>query len=80
MSFFMLVFILTCVDFILLYINFVLLRVRHFMVVKAYSIQVSGIRCTNCAAKIEKSIKETLNGEVIKVWVNIHKEKVFLTC
>ena len=46
---------------------------------KVYSIQVSGIRCTNCAAKIKKGLGNGLDDSDAKVSVNIIQEKVSLT-
>ena len=46
---------------------------------KVYSIQVSGIRCTNCAGKIKKGLGEGLNDPDAKISVNIIQEKVSLT-
>lgn len=38
---------------------------------KVYSIQVSGIKCTNCAGKIKKGLGENLNDPEAKIAVNI---------
>lgn len=38
---------------------------------KVYSFQVSGIRCTNCAAKIKNALHEKLPEPGVKVAVNI---------
>jgi copper chaperone CopZ len=46
---------------------------------KVFSIQVSGIKCTNCAGKIKKGLGEGLNDPEAKVAVNIIQEKVSLT-
>ena len=46
---------------------------------KVYSIQVSGIRCTNCAGKIKKGLGKGLGDSDAKVSVNIIQEKVSLT-
>lgn len=46
---------------------------------KVYSIQVSGIRCTNCAAKIKNGLLEGLAEPGVKVAVNIIQEKISLT-
>lgn len=46
---------------------------------KVYSIQVSGIRCTNCAAKIKNGLLERLDEPGAKVGVNIIQEKISLT-
>lgn len=46
---------------------------------KVYSIQVSGIRCTNCAAKIKNGLTEGLAEPGVKVAVNIIQEKISLT-
>ena len=44
---------------------------------KVFSVQVSGIRCTNCAGKIKKALAERLPEA--KVAVNIMQEKISLT-
>jgi hypothetical protein len=46
---------------------------------KVYSIQVSGIRCTNCSGKIKKALTEGLTEPDAKIAVNIMQEKVCLT-
>jgi copper chaperone CopZ len=46
---------------------------------KVFSIQVSGIRCTNCAGKIKKALTEGLSEADVKICVNIMQEKVSLT-
>jgi len=46
---------------------------------KVFSIQVSGIKCTNCAGKIKKGLGEGLNDPETKIAVNIIQEKVSLT-
>lgn len=46
---------------------------------KVYSFQVSGIRCTNCAAKIKNALHEKLPEPGVKVAVNIIQEKISLT-
>ena len=46
---------------------------------KVFSIQVSGIRCTNCAGKIKKALTEGLSEADVKISVNIMQEKVSLT-
>jgi copper chaperone CopZ len=46
---------------------------------KVFSIQVSGIRCTNCAAKIKKALSERLPEPNVKIAVNIMQEKISLT-
>ncbi len=42
-----------------------------------FSVQVSGIRCTNCAGKIKKALAERLPEA--KVAINIMQEKISLT-
>jgi copper chaperone CopZ len=44
-----------------------------------YSIQVSGIRCVNCASKIKKGLTEGLAEPEAKIVVNIMQEKINLT-
>lgn len=46
---------------------------------RVFSIQVSGIRCTNCAGKIKKALTEGLSEPGAKIGVNIMQEKVSLT-
>lgn len=46
---------------------------------RVHSIQVSGIRCTNCAGKIKKALTEGLSESGAKVGVNIMQEKINLT-
>jgi copper chaperone CopZ len=46
---------------------------------RTYSIQVSGIRCVNCAAKIRKVLSEGLSEPDAKIAVNIMQEKISLT-
>lgn len=46
---------------------------------RVYSIQVSGIRCTNCAGKIKKALTDGLSEAGAKIGVNIMQEKVSLT-
>lgn len=46
---------------------------------RVYSIQVSGIRCTNCAGKIKKALGEGLSEPDAKIGVNIMQEKISLT-
>jgi copper chaperone CopZ len=46
---------------------------------RVFSIQVSGIRCTNCAAKIKKALTERLTEPDAKIGVNIMQEKISLT-
>lgn len=46
---------------------------------RVFSIQVSGIRCTNCAAKIKKALTERLSEADAKIGVNIMQEKVSIT-
>ena len=46
---------------------------------QVHSIQVSGIRCTNCAGKIKKALTEGLSESGAKIGVNIMQEKVSLT-
>lgn len=48
------------------------------MTLKIYSIQVSGIKCTNCAGKIKTAIGEKV-PETVKVTVNVIQEKVYVT-
>jgi hypothetical protein len=46
-----------------------MIKYRHFKYKnmlskpKIYSIKVSGIKCTNCAAKITKALNELLEGQ-----------------
>ena len=46
---------------------------------KQFSIQVRGIKCTNCAGKIKKALSEGLSEPEAKISVNIMQEKVSLT-
>lgn len=46
---------------------------------KVFSIQVSGIRCTNCSGKIKTALTERLPEPDAKIAVNIMQEKVNLT-
>ena len=46
---------------------------------KVYSLQVSGISCTNCAANIIKILNQGLNDPDTKVTVNVLNEKITLT-
>jgi copper chaperone CopZ len=48
------------------------------MTLKIYTIQVSGIKCTNCAGKIKKALGERV-PEITKVTVNVIQEKVYIT-
>lgn len=38
---------------------------------KVFSLQVSGIKCTNCAGKIQKGLSEGLTERDAKISVNI---------
>jgi copper chaperone CopZ len=46
------------------------------MTLKIFSIQVSGIKCTNCAGKIKKALSSI--PEIVKVTVNVIQEKVYV--
>jgi copper chaperone CopZ len=48
------------------------------MTLKVFSIQVSGIKCTNCAGKIKKAINTNVQ-QVKKVTVNVMQERVYAT-
>jgi copper chaperone CopZ len=48
------------------------------MTLKIFSIQVSGIKCTNCAGKIKKALSSSI-PEIVKVTVNVIQEKVYVT-
>ena len=43
-----------------------------------YSIQVAGIKCSNCVNTIKKSIGERLNDPDSKISINLIQEKVSL--
>lgn len=46
---------------------------------KVYSIQVSGIKCTNCAGKIKSCLDDFLKDEKSKISVNILQEIVTIS-
>lgn len=48
------------------------------MSLKLYYIQVEGIKCTNCAAKIKNALVADL-PELTKVTVNVIQERVYVT-
>lgn len=48
------------------------------MTLKIFAIQVSGIKCTNCAGKIKKALASSV-PEIAKVTVNVIQEKVYVT-